>query len=241
MAIAKVRDLSAGNSKSSATTIATAVMPAAVPIGDTVVVAYCGSTTTSAVSTVTDTKGNTYTVLADVAGTTSRMAIAASVLSVALATTDTITVTLGVASGIRLVTSTEFSGLSIVEDVTEKAAAGTSGTPSTGASAATTTANTLTFAAIAESNGTSSVTFTPGVGYTADLTSTTGIVGTNRSMQTEHRINSSTGAQTADATLVPITLPWDALEVVLREAVAVTALQPQPLVFSGAVMRAATY
>jgi hypothetical protein len=149
-------------------------------------------------------------------------------------------VNLAVASGIRVVTSTEFTGLSITQDVTAVHAAGTSGTPSTGVSAATTTANTLTFASFVESNGTSAVTFTPGVGFTADLTATTGNVGTERSIQTEHRINSTTGTQTSSATPVPTTLPWDALEVVLQETVVATA-PPQPVIFSGAAMRAATY
>jgi hypothetical protein len=221
VAIAFVRNLSSGSSKSSASSIATAVMPATVPIGDTVVVVYIGSTTTSAVSSVTDTKGNVYTVLADVAGTTSRIAIAASVLTVQLTTSDTITVNLAAASGIRIVAAVEFSGLSLVQNVTAKSAAGTSGTPSTGASAATTNPNTLTFGLFGESNGTSSVTFTQGVGYTADITATTGTSGTNRTLQTEHQINTTTGAQTASATLVPTTLPWDALEVVLVESASI--------------------
>jgi hypothetical protein len=215
MAIAKVRDLASGTSKSSASSIATAVMPASVPAGDAVLVSYVGSTTTSAVSSVTDTKGNTYTVLADVAGTTSRMAIAGSVLTTGLTTSDTITVNLAAASGIRAVGATEFSGLALTQDVTAKSAAGTSATPSTGASSATVTANTLTYAAFGVSNGTASGTFTQGTGYTLDQAATTGVSGTNRSLGTEHRINSSTGTQTADGTYGS-SMAWDALEVVLQ-------------------------
>jgi hypothetical protein len=239
MAISFVRTLSSGTSKASATTIATAVMPAAVPIGDTVLVAVTGSTNTIALSSVTDTKGNTYTILADVQGTTSRLSIAASVLTVALTTADTITATYATAQGIRAIVSNEFSGLTITQDVTAKAAAGTSTTPSTGASAATATANTLTFGAFSVSNATASGTFTQGTGYTKDLEATTGTTGTNRSLATEHRINSATGTQTADGTY-GTSMAWDALEVVLQE-LAVAAATPQPVIFSGAVMRAATY
>lgn len=243
MAIAFVRNLSSGTSKSSASSIATAVMPATVPIGDTVLVAYVGSTTTSAVSSVTDTKGNTYTVLSDVAGTTSRIAIAASVLTVALTTADTITVNLAAASGIRTVVADEFSGLAITQDVAAKSAAGTSSTPSTGASAVTVTANTLTFAAFGVSNGTASGTFTQGVGYTKDLEVSTGTSGTNRSLATEHQINMLTGAQIANGTY-GTSMAWDALEVVLDQAVAgtvytVTGGGASALVGSG--VAAATY
>lgn len=239
MPITKVRDLSSGTSKASATTIVTAVMPAAVPIGDTVVVAVTGSTNTIALSSVTDTKGNTYTILSDVAGTTSRLSWAASVLTVALATTDTITATYATAQGIRVIGAMEFSGVTITQDVAAKAAAGTSTAPSTGASAATTTANTLTLGAFSVSNATASGTFTQGTGFTKGIEATTGIVGTNRSLATEHRINSATGTQTANGTYAT-SMPWDALEVVLQEAVVATAT-PAPVLFSGAVIRAAYY
>lgn len=239
MAIAFVRQLGSGNSKSSASIITTGVMPATVPVGDTVLAAYCGSTTTSAVSSFTDTQGNTYTVLADVAGTTSRMAIGGSVLTVALTTADTISCNLAVASGIRGIVANEFSGLTLIQDVTAKSAAGTSAAPSTGASSATTTANTLTYAAFGVSNATASGTFTQGSGYTKDQEVTTGITGTNRSLATEHRINSSTGTQTADGTYLT-SMAWDALEVVLQELVQLPS-RSQITTFSAALIRAANF
>lgn len=221
MAIAFVRQLGSGTSKSSASSIAFTCSGTAA-IGDTVIVSYVGSTTTSAVSSVTDTQGNTYTVLSDVAGTTSRIAIAGSVLTTALTTSDVITVNLAAASSVRVVAGNDFSGLTLTQDVTAVTAHGTSSTPSTGASAATTTANTLTFGAFGVSNGTASGTFTQGTGFTLDQAATTGTSGTNRSLGTEHRINSSTGTQTANGSY-GTSMAWDALEVVLQAAAATTA------------------
>lgn len=224
MAIAFVKTLGSANSKSSATTIQIASLPAAgVAAGDTVVVAVTGSTASIALSSVTDSKGNTYTILTDRAGTTSRLSIAASVISTALTTLDTITATFASAQGIRVIVANEFSGLGVTQDVTAVAAAGTSASPSVGPSATTTQAATLTFAAFSVSNATASGTFTQGSGYTKDQEATTGTTSTNRSLATEHRINAATGTQTANGTYAT-SMAWDGVEVVLQAAGGTTTI-----------------
>jgi hypothetical protein len=219
MAIAFVKNLGSANSKASATTIVIASLPTAgIVAGNTVMVAVTGSTAGTALSSVTDSKGNTYTILANVAGTTSRLAIAASTIGTTLLTTDTITATFAASVGIRVIGAVEFSGLvtPAAVDVT-KADAGTSNAPSTGASAATTQADELVFAAFSTSNGTTTVVFTPGSGYTADQAATTGASGTNRTLNTEHKIVSAIGAQTADAGY-NASLPWDAVLATVKMA-----------------------
>ena len=214
MAASWVANLGSGSSKSSATSIAMTT-GATVPVGDVILVGYCGSTSASAVSSITDSAGNTYSVLKEVSGTTSHIALWGSVLGTQLASGSTITVNLAAASGIRDVVAVDFTSLTLTQDVTAVSAAGTSSTPSTGATAATTTADTLTVGLFAVSNGTASGTFTQGTGYTKDQEVSTGTTSTNRSLAMEHRVNSSTGTQTADGTY-GTSMAWDALEVVLQ-------------------------
>lgn len=216
MPFAKGSDLGSATSKSSSTTIVITTT-AAINVGDEVLVAYGGSTTTSAVSSVTDSGGNSYTILKDQAGTTSRVAAAMTSATNAVAAGGTITVTLAVASSIRVAGATSFSGGTTVQDVTAVSASGASSTPSVGPSAATSTADTMTYAVFVVSNATASGTLTQGTGYTLDQAATTGTSGTNRSLGTEHQINSTTGTQTANGTYGS-SMAWDGIEVVLQAA-----------------------
>lgn len=227
MAIAFVAARGSASSKSSASTLA--ITPSGtIAAGNFLRVDYCGSTSGSSISSVTDTQGNTYTVLADNAGSTSRTAIIGSILTTPLTASDTVTITLSAASGIRDATLNEYSGATLTEDVADVSAAGTSTTPSVGPSAATTNANDIVLGLFACSNATTAVTFTPGTGFTAGQSVTTGTTGSNRTLNTEHKIVAATGTQTADGTY-NASFAWDATEVILKAAVTgITITVPSP-------------
>jgi hypothetical protein len=218
MAFAFKADIGSGTSKSSASSIAITTNTA-IAIGDTVIVDYVGSTTTSAVSSVTDTAGNTYTVLADYAGTqASRVAVAACQATAAMAVGGTITVNLAAASGIRGASAHTYTGGTITQDVTAVTGSGNSTSPSVGPTATTTQAATMTFAVFGVSQGASTVSFSAGTGYTPLNGASTSGGSTNRASEPEHKINAATGTQTANGTLSPSAFPWDGVAVVLRAA-----------------------
>lgn len=136
MAITFVRNGGANSAKASATTLA-ATVPAAGHAAGNLLVVHCSTANTStppAVSTIVDTRGNTYVSKhAENSNTFRGEETFVSVLGTTLQSGDTITVTWASAATCRAVVTAEFAGVGSTEDVASVSATGNSGTPSSGA------------------------------------------------------------------------------------------------------------
>jgi len=149
-------------------------------------------------SSVTDSRGNTWTVDQQQtnSNTTLDVAVASTLQNVAaLQAADTITLHFSVAlTGQAAVTVHEFSGCSkTIDQAVQQATAGSTGTArDAGTTAATTSANDLVWAALAVVGGETS--FTPGAGYSTPTTAFYA-QSTNISIEFEYQIVSATGVQ----------------------------------------------
>src|SRR5437773_261595 len=164
--IAFVKNIGTNASATTDTTIAVTVPAAGVAAGDSVILTLAMADASGGV-TATDSKGNTYSLVADITNASNvRTVILAAHNVTALVSGDTITVTHPSAS-VRALSANEFSGLSPTSALDQThTATGSSTAPSSGATAATTEAAELLLGAMGV-GGTISDTFTPGASYTA--------------------------------------------------------------------------
>lgn len=135
MAIAFVKNGGVNGSKAAVASLAITVPAGGHAVGNTVIV-FCGDDGSATQNlSIADSKGNTWVDLHDVGtGGSSRRYMWGSVLTTALVAGDTITVTASTSTmAISGITSAEFSGVSLTEDIASTAAAGSSATsPSIG-------------------------------------------------------------------------------------------------------------
>src|SRR5438132_986143 len=164
--IAFVKNIGTNSSATTDTTIAVTVPAAGVATGDSVILTLAMADASGGV-TATDSKGNTYSLAADITNASNvRTVILAAHNVTALVSGDTITVTHPSAS-VRALSANEFSGLSPTSALEQThTATGSSTAPSSGATAATTEAAELLLGAIGVA-GPISDTFTAGTNYTA--------------------------------------------------------------------------
>jgi hypothetical protein len=199
-----VQNVGEANSKSSSATLVITTGVAAA-LGNCVLVAVGGLTQSTDISSCADSRGNTYTRLGGASYDlgVGRSAIFASILTTALQVGDTITATWASAVSTRVMAAIEVSGItSLTLDgstpITIEAAA--SASMSNGPTATTTNADDFLWAMWLVSNGTATFDLTPDSPWVESQLATTGITGTNRSIGTQYRIVSATGAYTATAT-----------------------------------------
>src|SRR5205809_792276 len=172
--IAFVKNIGTNASATTDTTIAVTVPAAGVATGDSVILTLAMADASGGV-TATDSKGNTYSLAADITNASNvRTVILAAHNVTALVSGDTITVTHPSAS-VRALSANEFSGLSPTSALDQThTATGSSTAPSSGATAATTEAAELLLGAMGVA-GPISDTFTAGTNYTALTRAGTGI------------------------------------------------------------------
>src|SRR5438034_651829 len=169
-----VKNIGTNSSATTGTTIAVTVPAAGVATGDSVILTLAMADASGGV-TATDSKGNTYSLAADITNASNvRTVILAAHNVTALVSGDTITVTHPSAS-VRALSANEFSGLSPTSALDQThTATGSSTAPSSGATAATTEAAELLLGAMGAA-GPISDTFTAGTNYTALTRAGTGI------------------------------------------------------------------
>src|SRR5207245_6754787 len=160
-----VKNIGTNSSATTDTTITVTVPAAGVATGHSVILTLAMADASGGV-TATDSKGNTYSLAADITPSNVRTVILAAHNVTALVSGDTITVTHPSAS-LRALSANEFSGVSPTSALDQThTATGSSTTPSSGATAATTEAAELLLGAMGVA-GTTSDTFTAGASYTA--------------------------------------------------------------------------
>jgi hypothetical protein len=200
-----VQNVGEANSKSSSATLVITTGVAAA-LGNCVLVAVGGLTQSTDIQSCADSRGNTYTRLGGQSYDlgVGRFAIFASILTTALQVSDTITATWASAVSTRVMAAIEVSGItSLTLDgstpiTIEQATPSTS--MSNGPTATTTNPDDFLWAAWLVSNATATFDLTPDAGWTESQLATTGQTGTNRSIGTQYRVVSATGAYTATAT-----------------------------------------
>src|SRR5438093_3537610 len=165
--IAFVKNIGTNASATTGTTIAVTVPAAGVATGDSVILTLAMADASGGV-TATDSKGNTYSLAADITYASNvRTVILAAHNVTALVSGDTITVTHPSAS-VRALSANEFSGLSPTSALDQThTATGSSTAPSSGATAAATSEAAELLLGAMGVGGTISDTFTPGPSYTA--------------------------------------------------------------------------
>src|SRR5207247_10537427 len=156
-----VKNIGTNSSATTGTTIAVTVPAAGVATGDSVILTLAMADARGGV-TATDSKGNTYSLAADITNASNvRTVILAAHNVTALVSGDTITVTHPSAS-VRALSANELSGLSPTSALAQThAGTGSSTAPSSGATAATTEAAELLLGAMGVA-GPISDTFTAG-------------------------------------------------------------------------------
>lgn len=202
---AYVKDLGSANSKSSSTTLAITLGVSA-SVGNCVLVAVGGLTQSTDIASCADSQGNTYTRLGGQSYDlgVGRLAIFASILTTGLASSDTITATWASAVSTRVMAAIEASGItSLTLDgstpvTIEQTVA--SASMSNGPTATTSNADDFLWAMWLVSNGTATFDLSPDSPWVETQLATTGNTGTNRSIGTQYRVVSATGAYTATAT-----------------------------------------
>src|SRR5438094_8620290 len=169
-----VKNIGTNASATTGTTIAVTVPAAGVATGDSVILTLAMADASGGVTAI-DSKGNTYSLAADITNASNvRTVILAAHNVTALVSGDTITVTHPSAS-VRALIANEFSGLTPTSALDQThTATGSSTAPSSGASAATTEAAELLLGAMGVA-GPISDTFTAGTNYTALTRAGTGI------------------------------------------------------------------
>lgn len=233
MAVARVQEVIsyAGSAAETSHTFTTGV---AVAAGDHLILTVGMALNSISVSSITDSKSNSYQVDVTTTGVANgeTIAICSGRMATALTATDTITVTIS-ASATMTVYADEWSGLATSSwkdqsAVQEQAA---TASPSSGATSTTTQASELVVGATIYS-GTHSPT-TVGTGFTArklDLTPTGSFI---RTQSSEYQVVSSAGAQTASFGLSGTTNTETAV-VTYKAAVAASSVPSLALLGVGA-------
>jgi hypothetical protein len=168
-----------------------------VPVGDTVNVAVAADVTASSVS-CSDSRGNTYTVTANIVTGSGRLVVCTAKVVNALNSGNTVSVSYSGLSTTTLVSVNGISSLAAggVVDKT-KTASGTNASPSSG-SVVTSTANEVLMGAIAH-NG--NATATAGAGYTVIGSVSAGSGISKRTLTPEFRLVNTAGTYAATASL----------------------------------------
>jgi hypothetical protein len=207
-AIAFVKNIGTNQIKGTGTSISVTVPAAGVKAGNSIIVTFAMDSYTGSVS-VSDSKGNTYTLDADVGATGAADKVRTLIFSAhnvaALESGDTITVThpSPIDWARRAVSANEFSGLWMTSALDKTSTGeGTSTMPSSGSTTTTSQADELLIGAIGV-EGPLGDSFTVGSGYTAlARDGTSGEVEfSNITINAEYRIVSATGAYAADGTI----------------------------------------
>jgi hypothetical protein len=225
MKIAFVQDLGTASAGNTGNSVALTVGSRGVAQGDTVVVWAGMSSKTIAVSSVTDSRGNTYTVDATVNhGVTSLNSyVASGYIATALLPGDTITVTFSVfLYSARLVAGAEFRGIAPTARVDQEATASGSGTtPGTATTPPTSQADELVVQGIGTDTvvkgagtDTTSVCIPP-TGFTALGSATASPSGVTRTIHQAYRVINAAAPQRATATLSTAAF-WTAAVVTYR-------------------------
>src|SRR2546427_275759 len=206
-AIAFVQNVGVGGNTVAATSVSVTLQGSvSVAVGDTLIVTFVMDPAAGAVSWA-DSRGNSYSVDADVtngSGTSGvRTVVCSASVATALGNNDTIPVTHPLATS-KALSVNEFSGLRASALDKTAGATGDSTTPASGATALTAQPDELLIGAMGvETKKTES--FTGGAGYTALTSSSSGpalgAATANVTIDPEYRIVTATGSYTADGTL----------------------------------------
>lgn len=184
----------------------------AVAAGARLVVAIDAPVTGSVTSfTITDSKANTYTVRStqNAASINYQLALADSVLTTALATTDTVTITVAGASPAKwCVNAISVDNLSGYD--TQATASGSSTTPNSGPTAVAAQDTELVVGVVGYPDAGSAVTFTPDGGLSALAKVTSSPASAPRSMVLCYGYVSAAGTRTFSGTL-SASNPWGAI------------------------------
>lgn len=196
MAISLVRQLTA-NTSSSATTLVYTVVSGSEPVSGNLLVLSAVTSGSRTISSIVDSRSNTYAV-ADFAafGTSCTGFVAYSLLATSLQNGDTITITWSSTAN-SAVNISEWSGIAASSPLDQHANANSIGTSSVstftvGPTGTTAQADELVVAAFGYVGSNSG---TAGSGYT--LLTRVQSTGTNRSVHAEYQVVAATGAQTA--------------------------------------------
>jgi hypothetical protein len=188
----------------------TVSLPVAVPVGDTLLLCASGESS-SILSSVTDSRGNTWTVGGTVNnGLTLHVGFAHCHVTTALQVGDTVTVTEGSARNTLNIAIHQFTAMDTTAAV-DKAASGTgtSVSPATAATATTTQALELLYACFCINDQAQAETVTAGTGYMR-LTYITTTRGTaDRGLIAEYQFVQATGAYTGTCT-ISVSKAWAA-------------------------------
>lgn len=223
MAIGTPADVGNNATSGTAVTSLAITLSSGIAAGSLILVAIANHNSAAVVpDSVTDTAGNTYTILsaANSNAVTANLAYCANAL--ALSAGDTITVTYSVTRHIAM-RAYSVSGAATASVLDQQAtnAAGTGTSASVGPTGTTTQANELVFAVFGYQN---SKTFTAGGPYTAGTKTET--TSTIRGVIAEWKTVSATGAQTADGSWNSATT-YAAVVGTFKEAV--TGAPPRPM------------
>jgi hypothetical protein len=175
-----------------------------VPVGNTLCLVAGGAGTISrSVSSIVDSKGNTYELSLNSAGNTTPLCLAKAYITNALAPGDTITVTWSGTMATSMVSVHEFSGVTNVTVDKTATATATNTSPASAATATTTQADELLWGAVQVTWGVTTAVddFTAAAGI--ELPTLLVATGSNqRALHPVYRIVSATGAYTTSGTLV---------------------------------------
>ena len=198
-----VKTIGTGTISRSGNSTMTITVPAAgVASGNTVIVAASVGTFGGAVG-CSDTKGNSYTIDADVSSV-ARQFVCSSHVTNALTSSDMISLTYPGFSGMTTAIASEFSGISSVDQ--HHAGSGNSAAPSSGA-VTTGSAKELVFAAISHS-GTSTLALGCGAGFAGKFVAGTG--GGTKTIDVGYQVTAAVGSFSACGTLSPSGVWWQA-------------------------------
>lgn len=202
-----VQDVVADQIVSSGTLVLTLPGGMNCAVGNSIIVAVAGlSGSSMSLTTIADSKGNSWTIDLNTAGSTTALAICRSVLTVALVPGDTITIVCTGGTIARLVAAaSEWTGLvGSTPDKTATAFAASGTSPASGSTATTAHANELLFGAVSE-NTTSTPSlasdFTVDVAFTALTPALTTGVGNNKGLFPSYRVVTATGTYSVSGTL----------------------------------------
>ena len=216
MALAFVQKIGDNSSSSGGTTLAITV-PAGGVAQDSLIVIAAGGSSSAVISSVADSKGNTYQVDDTEATYGFAGSVATAIAATALVSGDTITITYSASVTFRTACAYEFSGAATAswldKVVSAGDASGTSSAPDSGLTATTAQADELIFAAFTFLTVTISA---EGSGYSA-LGGRGG--GGGRQVDAAYKIVSSTGTYKADCTLSGNS-NWNAICVTIKAAAA---------------------
>jgi hypothetical protein len=214
--IAFVKQLGTSSQANTGGSVTLTVPGGGVAQGDTVIVWAGISGTGTNVSSITDSKGNGYTVDSTINNSSFSFNsfVGSGYATTALSPGDTITVTFsGSYYSLRLVAASEFSGIPATGRLDQRATATGNGTaPASGATATTSQAVELVVGGFGSS---SLATFTPASGFTALPSVGATLSSVNLSLYQEYELVQVTGGYQASGTLSAGN-PWNAAVVTYR-------------------------